>query len=82
MKIKIGESIEHGGERFVVVNIKHEQTMDGMVLNIVAYSPDMADKEQQKAMKMEQTQAQIVDMLKKVTGEGGPLGGIGFGMGG
>jgi hypothetical protein len=82
MIVKIGCEMEHGGERFVVVNINHEQTMDGKILLIRAFDPDMADKEQQKAMNVEQTQHQIVDMLKKMTGEGGPLGGIGFGLGG
>lgn len=74
MTIKIGCGIEHGGERFVVVNIKHEQTMDGMILIITAFDPDMANKEQQKAIKVEQTQGQVIDMLKKITGEGGPFG--------
>jgi len=82
MRIKIGEIIEHGGERFVVVNIQHEETMEGMILVVRAFDPDMANKEQQKAMKMEQTQHQVIEMLRKMTGEGGPLGGIGFGMGG
>jgi len=82
MRIKIGETIEHGGERFVVVNIQHEETMEGMILVVRAFDPDMANKEQQKAMKMEQTQHQVIEMLRKMTGEGGPLGGIGFGMGG
>ena len=82
MIIKIGCPIEHGGEKFVVVNIKHEQTMDGMILQVTAFDPDMANKEQQKAIKVEQTQNQLVDVLKKMTGEGGPLGGIGVGIGG
>jgi len=82
MIVKIGETIEHGGEKFVVVDIKHNETMDGMVLYLTAFDPHMADKEQHKAIKIEQTQAQIVDMLKKMTGEGGPLGGIGLSIGG
>jgi len=82
MIIKIGAPIEHGGERFVVVNIKHEQTMDGMILQVSCFDPDMASREQGKAIKVEQTQTQVIDMLKKITGEGGPLGGIGFGIGG
>jgi len=74
MNIKIGAPIEHGGERFVIVNIKHEQTMDGMVLIMTAFDPDMASREQGKAIKVEQTQSQVIDMLKKITGEGGPFG--------
>ena len=73
MTIKIGAPIEHGGEKFVVVNVKHEQTMDGMVLIITAFDPDMASREQGKAIKVEQTQTQVIDMLKKITGEGGPF---------
>ena len=82
MNLKIGVGIEHGGERFVIVNIKHEETPTGMVLIVTAFDPDMANEEQQKAIKVEQTQIQVIDMLKKITGEGGPLGGIGFGIGG
>ena len=74
MNIKIGAPIEHGGERFVIVNIKHEQTMDGMVLIMTAFDPDMASREQGKAIKVEQTQSQVIDMLKNITGEGGPFG--------
>lgn len=82
MKMKIGAEVEHGNEKFIIVNIKHEQTMDGMILQVSCYDPDMANKEQQKAIKVEQTQQQVIDMLKKVTGEGGPLGNMGFGIGG
>lgn len=81
MKMRIGEAIEHGGERFVIVDIKHHETMDGKILYMTAYDPNMADKEQQKQIKMEQTSNQMIDMLKKITGEGGPLGGFGFKIG-
>lgn len=80
MKIKIGETIEHGGQDFVVVDIKHHASMDGMALHILAYDPDMANKEQQKAIKIDQTNQNVIDMLKKLTEGGGlNLGGIGFG---
>ena len=82
MKIKIGCTIEHGGEEFLVVDIKHNETVEGMVLVVTALDKDMASREQQKAIKVEQTQLQVIDLLKKMTGEGGPLGGIGFGIGG
>ena len=79
MNIKIGESVSHGGERFVVVNIKHEETPSGMILILTAFDPEMANQEQQKAIKVEQTQGQVIDMLKKITGEGGPFGGMNLG---
>lgn len=77
MIIKIGGTIEHGGQQFVVMDIKHQETMDGAVLYLIAYDPNMADKEQRKAIKMNQTSEQMIDMLKKLTGEGGPFGGTG-----
>jgi len=80
MKIKIGDEFEHGGERFTIVNINHEQTVEGNILLVRAFDPDMANREQQKAIKVEQTQYSIVDMIKKIS-EGGS-GGIGFGIGG
>jgi hypothetical protein len=76
--IRIGEEVEHGGQRFVVVDIKHQATMDGVVLQVVGYDPEMANKQQHKAIKVEQTQEQIIDMLKRLTGEGG-IGGIHIG---
>jgi hypothetical protein len=82
MTIAIGSMIEHGGEKFVVVDIKHQVTADGAVLYLTGFDPEMAKQERQKSINMEQTQHQIVEMLKKMTGEGGPLGGIGFGIGG
>ena len=77
MKIKIGEAVEHGGQNFVVVEIKHHATMDGVMLNLIAYDPEMANKEQQKAIKMDQTSQNVIDMLKKITEGGGlNLGGM------
>lgn len=76
--IKIGGMIAHGGQEFIVVDIKHQATVDGVVLQVVGYDPDMASKQQHKAIKVEQTQEQIIDMIKKLTGEGG-VGGIHFG---
>jgi hypothetical protein len=81
MNMKIGESVEHGGQKFVIVDIKHHATMDGVALVVTAYDPNMADKEQQKQIKMDQTSQNIVDMLKKVT-EGGGLDFGGFKLGG
>lgn len=79
--MKIGEAVEHGGQKFVIVDVKHHATMDGVVLVVTAYDPDMANKEQQKQIKMDQTSQNIVDMLKKVT-EGGGLDFGGFKLGG
>ena len=80
MKIKIGEMLEHGGERFVVVDIRHEENMEGRVLYLRAYDPDMANKEQQRAIKVDQTSTQMIDMIKKITEGGGfDIGGMKFG---
>jgi hypothetical protein len=76
--IKIGEEIEHGGQKFVVIDIKHQATADGAVLQVLGYDPEMASRQQHKAIKVEQTQEQIIDMLKRLTGEGG-IGGVNFG---
>lgn len=80
MIIKIGESIEHGGQKFVVVDIKHNATMDGTVLYLTAFDPAMADKEQQKGIKIEQTQTSVIDLIKKIAEQGG--GNLGFNIGG
>lgn len=80
MKIRIGETIEYGGERFVIVDIRQEQSMGGMTLDVRGYDPDMANREQQKAIKMDQTSNQMLEMIKKLTEGGGfDIGGMKFG---
>ena len=71
MKIKIGEDIEHGNQKFIIVDIKHHVTMDESVLVVMAYDPNMADKEQQKSIKVEQIGVQVMDFVKKLTEGGG-----------
>lgn len=74
MKMKIGAEIEHGNERFIIVDIKHNETMEGMVLYLTAFDTNMANKEQHKQIKMEQTQEGIVDILNKLLKRGGEGG--------
>lgn len=80
--IRVGDSIIHCNRIFTIVNIGCEEQVEGMVLSLRAFDPDMATREQEKAIKVEQTQNQVVDMLKKITGEGGALGNAGFNIGG
>lgn len=75
MIIKIGEPLEHGGQKFVVVDIKHQSNMDGVVLIVTAYDPSMADKEQQKSIKVDQISNQVMDLVKKATEGGFNFGG-------
>lgn len=81
--VKVGDSVIHKNCEFVIVDIRCDETMDGSELFIRAYSPDKADAEQQKRMKMEQTSSNFLDMFKKLS-EGGGADGLmkGFGMGG
>jgi len=80
--VRVGDSIVHCNRIFTIVNIGCEEQVEGMVLSIRAFDPDMATREQEKAIKVEQTHNQVVDMLRKITGEGGPLGSVGFNIGG
>lgn len=77
MIIKIGERVEHGGEQFVIVNIKHEQALGGKGLLIQCVDPETADHEQQRQMKVEQVNHGLIDLIKKAMEEGGK-GGFGF----
>lgn len=79
--IRIGEEIEHGGQRFVIVDVKHHATMDGVALVVTGYDPEMANKEQQKQIKMDQTSQNLIDIVKKMT-EGGGFNLGGFHLGG
>lgn len=80
MIIKIGETIDYGGKQFVVVLLNQEEALEGGVLLIRALDPEMASREQQKAIKVEQTSNQMLDMVKKLTeGGAGGFGGMNFG---
>ena len=74
--IRVGDSIIHCNREFTSVNITCEEHVDGVVLAIRAFDPDMASREQQKAITMEQTKNQMVEMIKKMTEGGG--GNMGF----
>lgn len=79
--IKVGDKIIHKGCEYVIVDIRCDEGMEGAQLYIRAFDPSMADMEQQKKMKVEQTSNNFLDMLKKLSeGGGGMIGG--FGMGG
>jgi len=76
--IRVGDSIIHCDREFTIVNITCEEHVDGMILSIRAFDPDMASREQQKAISAEQAKNQVVEMIKKMTEGGG--GNIGFGL--
>lgn len=78
--VRVGDSIIHCNRQFTIVHIQCEEQVEGMVLSIRAYDPDMANKIHQKTITAEQTGNQIMDMIRKMT-EGGP-GGLSFGIGG
>lgn len=81
MNIKIGETIEYKNQKFVVVNIDCQETVEGSTLMIRLFNVDMANREQQKLINLDETKERVIDMIKKMTESGG-LGGIGFGIGG
>lgn len=78
--IRTGDTIIHCNRQFTIVNIMCEEHVDGMVLSIRAFDPDMANREQQKAINMDQTKDQVMNMIKKMAEGGG--GTLGFGLGG
>lgn len=78
--VRVGDTIIHCNREFTIVNINCEEQVEGMVLALRAFDPEMALREQQKAITVDQTKNQVMEMIKKIT-ESGP-GGIGFGIGG
>lgn len=82
MNIKVGDKVVHGGQEFVVINIKHEQAMEGNGLLIQCVDPETADHMQQNKMKADQVSQGVIDTLKKLLEKGGGQFGIGFPMGG
>lgn len=76
--IRTGDTIIHCNRQFTIVHICIEECMDGMVLMVRAFDPEMADREQQKAISVDQTKNRVLDIIKKMTegGGGGALGGI------
>jgi hypothetical protein len=81
-KISIGEIVEFGGEKFQVVNVRREDTLEGKALYITACDPDMANHQQQEQIKTRQTVEGAGDLLKTIIEKArkGELGG-GFNLG-
>jgi hypothetical protein len=80
-ELKFGTVIKLLNEEFVITNIDRKESTEGVVVYIRAVDKDLANSEQEQQIKMKQTQNQIVDMLRKMTGgEGGNIG-FGFPMG-
>ena len=78
--VRVGDTIVHCNRQFTIVSIQCEEQVEGMVLAIRAYDPDMASKIQHKTIVAEQTGNQVMDMIRKIA-EGGP-GNMGFNIGG
>jgi GH35 family endo-1,4-beta-xylanase len=87
--VRIGDTIIHKNLQYTIVNIECQEIVEGSTLLIRALDTDMALREQQKNMSndrsrdsIDQTRDQVLDMIKKITKDGGDISGIGFGMGG
>ena len=68
--IRVGDTVIHCNREFTIMDIRVDESMEGMEMYIKAVDPHMADKEQQKAIKMNQTGEQILDMVRKVMSKG------------
>jgi translation elongation factor EF-Ts len=80
MGLKVGDSVIHCDRMFTITNMRCDECAEGIVLHIRACDPDMANREQQSALNVEQTKEQLMETLRKLMGEGGH-GGMGFGIG-
>lgn len=79
MNIKVGDKIVHGEHDFVVINIKKEETIEGIGLLIQCTDPETADHIQQNKIKTDKVGEGLLDALRKALDKGGH-GGIGFGF--
>lgn len=70
MEVKTGVVIEFGGEKFQIIDIQRNDTLEGKMLYIRACDPDTADREQQTRMKVGQTTEGVVDLLKNIVDKG------------
>lgn len=76
--LRIGDTIIHCNDEFVVVDIKREEKSDGMQIVIYAVDPDQASKVQEEQIKSDQMMTGIMDIARKVMDKGiGGLGDIG-----
>lgn len=78
--VKIGEEIEFGGEKFVIVKIVRDDTSSGKVLYVTAYDADTANKEQENQIKADQMKDGLVETISKLLKDG--KGGFGMNLGG
>ena len=79
MNVKVGDKVTHGGCDFVIINIKHEEAMEGNGLLIQCVDPETADHIQQNKMKSDQINDNILNTVKKAL-EKGQQGGFGIGF--
>jgi hypothetical protein len=79
--VQVGHSIIHCNREFTIVDIRCDESSEGMMLYIHAVDPDYADREQRKHISVDQTWQQIMELVKRITEKG--LGGMEMGgMGG
>lgn len=78
--LRIGDTVVHCNDQFVIVDIRREETVDGMKIFIMGTDPDVADKVQRKDIEYNALMEKMTGLLKGLADRG--LGGLeGFGKG-
>ncbi len=73
--VRVGDTIVHCNEVFVIVEMQRHEVSGGMRLLIFAMDADQADKNQQEEIKQHQTVSKVTELVNKLTERGlGELG--------
>lgn len=80
MGLRIGDTIIHCNDEFVIVDIRREERSEGLQLSVFACDSEQANKKQQDDISRDQIMSKVEELIKKVAEKGlGGLGDIGRG---
>jgi hypothetical protein len=73
--VRVGDPIIHCNREFTILDIRVDESVDGLRLFINAADKDYANREHMKSVEMGQISGQVTELIKKITEKG--LGGVG-----
>lgn len=75
MGCRVGDTVIHCNDEFTIIDIRREESPEGMKLVIYCADPEQANKMQVDNIGHNQMYDQVMELMKKITDKG--LGGLG-----
>ena len=73
--VRVGDSIVHCNREFTIIDIRVDESIEGLTLFVRGADKDLANKEHMKSVEMGHITSQVTELVKKLTEKG--LGGLG-----